>query len=150
MAVSFGNKSLRSYAENAIKGLLEKGDCYVNIHHIISDKASVQDFINSWYNYSDNIKYHVLLPLMPSGRSTKGLEPEAWKILEKSIKDLNITNIAFGAHFYDYLKESSIKTWIYPPESLSKNMILKNGKVIITPSSFNLTPIKIFDFNEKI
>ena len=87
---------------------------------------------------------------MPSGRSTKGLEPEAWKILEKSIKDLNITNVAFGAHFYDYLKESSIKTWIYPPESLSKNMILKNGKVIITPSSFNLTPIKIFDFNEKV
>lgn len=150
VAVSFGNKSLRSYAENAIKGLLEKGDCHINIHHIISDKASVQDFIDSWYNYSDDIKYHVLLPLMPSGRSTKGLEPGVWEILEKAIKDLNITNVAFGAHFYKYLTDSSIKTWIYPPESLSKNMILKNGKVIITPSSFDLTPIKTFDFNEKI
>lgn len=150
VAVSFGNKSLRSYAENAIKGLLEKGDCHINIHHIISDKASVQDFIDSWYNYSDDIKYHVLLPLMPSGRSTKGLEPGVWEILEKAIKDLNITNVAFGAHFYKYLTDSSIKTWIYPPESLSKNMILKNGKVIITPSSFDLTSIKTFDFNEKI
>lgn len=150
VAVSFGNKSLRSYAENAIKGLLEKGDCHINIHHIISDKASVQDFIDSWYNYSDDIKYHVLLPLMPSGRSTKGLESGVWEILEKAIKDLNITNVAFGAHFYKYLTESSIKTWIYPPESLSKNMILKNGKVIITPSSFNLTPIKILNFDEKI
>lgn len=150
VAVSFGNKSLRSYAENAIKGLLEKGDCHINIHHIISDKASVQDFIDSWYNYSDDIKYHVLLPLMPSGRSTKGLESGVWEILEKAIKDLNITNVAFGAHFYKYLTDSSIKAWIYPPESLSKNMILKNGKVIITPSSFDLTPIKTFDFNEKI
>lgn len=150
VAVSFGNKSLRSYAENAIKGLLEKGDCHINIHHIIFDKASVQDFIDSWYNYSDDIKYHVLLPLMPSGRSTKGLESGVWEILEKAIKDLNITNVAFGAHFYKYLTDSSIKTWIYPPESLSKNMILKNGKVIITPSSFDLTPIKTFDFNEKI
>lgn len=87
---------------------------------------------------------------MPSGRSTKGLEPGVWEILEKAIKDLNITNVAFGAHFYKYLTDSSIKTWIYPPESLSKNMILKNGKVIITPSSFDLTSIKTFDFNEKI
>ena len=86
----------------------------------------------------------------PSGRSTKGLEPGVWEILEKAIKDLNITNVAFGAHFYKYLTDSSIKTWIYPPESLSKNMILKNGKVIITPSSFNLTPIKILNFDEKI
>lgn len=48
---------------------------------------------------------------------------------------------AFGAHFVEYLKTSKIKTHLYPPESLSKNVILTKDKVQITPSSFNLNPI---------
>lgn len=150
VAVSFGNKSLKKYAEDAISGLVEKGECHINIHHIISNKESVQDFIDSWYKYGDDISYHVLLPLMPSGRSSKGVEPGVWEILEKAIKDLGIKNVAFGAHFYEQLKTSSIKSWMYPPESLSKNMILKDGMVTITPSSFDLTPIKVIKFDEEI
>ena len=145
VAISFGNKSLRSFAKDAIKGLIEKGDTNINIHHIISDKESVQEFIDSWYEYGDDIMYHVLLPLMPAGRSKKGIESGVWEILEDSIKDLNIENVAFGAHFVDYLKNSKIKTWLYPPESLSKNIILEKDCVKITPSSFNLNPIKIIN-----
>ena len=37
-----------------------------------------------------------------------------------------------------------IKTWLYPAESYSKNVLLTKDKVQITPSSFNLTPIKPF------
>lgn len=145
VAISFGNKSLRPFAKNAIKGLIEKGNTNINIHHIISTKDSVQEFIDSWNEYGDNIMYHVLLPLMPAGRSTSGIEDGVWEILEKAIQDLNIKNIAFGAHFAEYLKDSKIKTWLYPPESLSKNVVLQKDCVKITPSSFNLTPVKVIN-----
>lgn len=146
VAISVGNKALHSYAFNAIKGLIELGDTNINIHHIISDKNSVQDFIDIWNEYGDLIAYHVLLPLMPSGRSTKGIEDGTFELLEKTIQDLNITNIAFGAHFIDHIRKSSIKAYTYEPESLSKNILLKKDKVIITPSSFNLNPVKVIEF----
>lgn len=62
---------------------------------------------------------------------------------EEIIQKHDIKNAAFGAHFVEYLKTSKIKTHLYPPESLSKNVILTKDKVQITPSSFNLTPIKV-------
>lgn len=143
VAVSFGNKSLRQYAKKAIDKLIVEGDTNINIHHIISDKESVDEFIRVWEKYGNNIYYHVLLPLMPSGRSTKGMEPGVFEYLEETIQKYDIKNAAFGAHFVEYLKTSKIKTYLYPPESLSKNIILTKDKVQITPSSFNLKPIQV-------
>lgn len=145
VAISFGNKSLREFARKAINALIEKGDCHINIHHIISDIESVDEFIKAWKEYGDNIKYHVLLPLMPSGRSTKGIEDGVFEYLEDQIQKYNMDNVAFGAHFVKFLKNSAIKTWLYEPESFSKNVILTKDKVQITPSSFNLNPIKIIE-----
>lgn len=145
VAVSFGNKSLREFARKAINALIEKGDCHINIHHIISDIESVDEFVKAWKEYGDNIKYHVLLPLMPSGRSTKGIEDGVFEYLEEQIQKNNMENVAFGAHFVKFLKNSKIKTWLYEPESFSKNVILTKDKVQITPSSFNLNPIKIIE-----
>lgn len=145
VAVSFGNKTLREYARKAIVGLIAKGNCHVNIHHIISDKESVDDFVKAWEEYGDAIKYHVLLPLMPSGRSTEGIQEGVFEYLESKINELKIENVAFGAHFVEHLKKSSIPTWLYEPESFSKNVILTKDKVQITPSSFNLKPIKVID-----
>lgn len=49
---------------------------------------------------------------------------------------------AFGAHFYNsLLNQNKIKCYLYPPESLSKNLLLDNT-IKVTPSSFNLNPIK--------
>lgn len=146
VAVSYGNKALRKYADDAIKGLLEKGDCHVMIHHIISDMNSVDEFVEAWKRYGDKIRNHVLLPLMPSGRSKKGIDNGVFEYLEQVIEDNNIKNVAFGAHFIKYLEKSDkIKTWLYPAESYSKNVLLTKDKVQITPSSFNLTPIKIIN-----
>lgn len=145
VAVSFGNKALREYAMKAITGLIAYGDCHINIHHIISDKESVDEFVKVWDLYGGAIKYHVLLPLMPSGRSTKGIEDGVFEYLEEQIQKNNMENIAFGAHFFKYLQNSKIKTWYYEPESFSKNVILTKDKVQITPSSFNLNPVKIIN-----
>ncbi len=57
-----------------------------------------------------------------------------------------MTNIAFGAHFIKNLRTSKIKTWLYDEESFSKNVILTENKVQITPSSFNLQPIQTIQF----
>lgn len=146
VAVSFGNKSLRQYAEKAIDKLIAEGDTNINIHHIISDKESVDEFVRVWEKYGDNILYHVLLPLMPSGRSTEGIGEGVFEYLEEKIREKDIKNVAFGAHFVEYLKHSDIKTYLYEPESFSKNIILTKDKVQITPSSFNLKPIFTINF----
>lgn len=164
VAVSFGNKALRKYATNAIKGLLEKGRCKVNIHHIISDKQSVDEFFEIYDsylidnpNYSTNINKfddrkkvslihnHVLLPLMKHGRSDRGLEDGTWEYLESKLLEKTYDDVSFGAHFIKYLENSKIKTWLYPAESLSKNIILEKDCIKITPSSFDLNPIKIIN-----
>ena len=145
VAVSFGNRLLRESAKKAVEALISTGNCHVNIHHIISDKKSVDDFVEIWKQYGDAIKYHVLLPLMPAGRSTEGIQDGVFEYLESKIEENKIENVAFGAHFVEYLKKSSIKTWLYEPESFSKNVILTKDKVQITPSSFNLKPIKVID-----
>lgn len=122
VAVSFSNLLIRHQAEQA-----------------------VDNFIQTWLYYGDDILYHVLLPLMPSGRSTKGIEDGVFEYLEEQVEKNNIKNVAFGAHFINALQTSKIKTWLYPAESLSKNVILTKDKVQITPSSFNLNPVKIIN-----
>jgi MoaA/NifB/PqqE/SkfB family radical SAM enzyme len=145
VAVSFGNKTLRDYARTAVNNLINLGNTNVNIHHIISDKNSVDEFITEWLRYGDKILYHVLLPLMPAGRSDSGVEEGVWEYLEEMIQKHNIKNVAFGAHFIKYLRTSKIKTWLYDEESFSKNIILTPNKVQITPSSFDLNPIEIIN-----
>ena len=149
VAVSMGNKSLHKQAKKAIQILLDKGDTNVNIHHIISDKKSVDDFLKVQKKYGSDILYHVLLPLMPAGRSTRGVEEGAFEYLEDMIEKYDIKNVAFGAHFIETLKTSKIPTWLYEAESFSKNIILTKDKVQITPSSFDLKPIKIIDLKNE-
>ena len=145
VAVSFGNEALREQARHAVVNLINNGNTNVNIHHIISDKESVDEFLAEWLRFEDKILYHVLLPLMPAGRSDSGIEEGVWEYLEEMIQKHNIKNVAFGAHFIKYLRNSKIKTWLYDEESFSKNIILTPNKVQITPSSFDLNPIQIID-----
>lgn len=145
VAVSFGNKLLRKFAKEAVNGLIQQGDVNINIHHIISNKKSVDEFVKIWKEYGDAIAYHVLLPLMPNGRSKHGIEDGVFEYLEDKIEELDIKNVAFGAHFIKFLENSKIKTWLYPAESLSKNIILTKDKVQITPSSFDMNPITVVE-----
>ena len=144
VAVSFGNPKLIKYAQKAVDNLAELEDVKINLHHIISDNKSVDRFVEYHKQYGNKVYYHVLLPLMPSGRSKEGLQNGTWEYLENILSNsYKYDNVSFGAHFIDKLEKSTkIKTWMYPAESLSKNIILTKDCVKITPSSFNLTPIK--------
>lgn len=135
------NEDIESIWKKAVKKL-SKIDVHINLHVIISDMDSVLRFINLWKEYKDIVKYFVLLPMMPSGRSSEGVKPYVFEFMENSILGYNMKNVAFGAHFIDSLYTSKVKTYLYPAESLSKNIILTKNCIKITPSSFNLTPIK--------
>jgi len=145
VAVSYGNKNARPFAEDAVKSLLLYGDTNINIHHLIGCNEDVDELIKLAKEYGSDIKYHVLLPLMKHGRSTEGMKPETFDYLEDQILKNDIKNVAFGANFSPFLENAKIKTWNYPPESLSANMLLKEDKVIITPSSFNLSPVETIE-----
>ncbi len=146
VAVSYGNKLIRPFAEHAIVSLLLYGNTNINIHHLIGTNEDVDEMIKLAKEYGDDIKYHVLLPLMAHGRSKEGMKPETFDYLEDQILKNNIKNVAFGANFSPFLENAKIKTYNYPPESLSANMILKTDNVIITPSSFNLSPVDEIKF----
>lgn len=115
-------------------------DINVNIHYIIKDKQSVKDFIKIYDKYKNDVAYFVLLPLMNSGRSTEKCSEDALEYLLQW--DLDMNKIAFGAHFYDSLikHKDKVKCWLYPPESLSKNLIL-DDTIKITASSFHTEPL---------
>lgn len=143
VAVSFGNKSIRKEARKAIENLLKLKDTKVMIHHIISTKESVDEFIQEVTSYGKDIHYHVLLPLMQHGRSDKGMEQGVFEYMVETINNLRLKNVAFGANFLPYIKNNPgcLNLYEYPQEIYSKNMILGDGQIIITPSSFDLTPI---------
>lgn len=120
--------------------LLLDRDVYVNLHYIISDRQSIDNFKEIYDKYKDKVLNFVLLPLMKSGRSQEQYKNDIFSYLIE--QDFDWSKIAFGAHFYDLLKtQDKIKVWLYPPESFSKNLILDDS-ITITPSSFNLNPIK--------
>jgi len=147
VAVSYGNRSVRKEAEMAVKNLMLYGNCKVMIHHLISDKPSVDEFIQVAKEYGKDLHYHVLLPLMKHGRSKKGLEPGVFEYMAEEINKNNITNLAFGANFIGELQAHPdlIKVYEYPQETYSKNILIKDEKIVITPSSYNLEPCKIVE-----
>ena len=142
VAVSFGNTAVREKAVNAVENILKYGECRVMIHHIISGRESVNEFVRIAKHYDKDIHYHVLLPLMPHGRSHSGLHYGVFDYLEEQILKNDINNIAFGANFYPYIDNGTkLSVSTYPQEAYSKNILLKDNKVIVTPSSFNLDTI---------
>lgn len=143
VAVSFGNVALRKTAEKAIQNLIKEGNCKVMIHHIIGPKGSIEDFIQVAKKYGDQIHYHVLLPLMAAGRSSEGMKEEDFLKLAEEVSKEGIQNIALGANFSPWLEKypNSFDIYEYPKEFYSKNVLLNNGTITITPSSFNLEPI---------
>lgn len=142
VAVSYGNKLLRNNADETINKLLLHSYCKVMIHHIISDNTSVDEFINACNKWGNDISYHVLLPLMAHGRSNNAMTYKTYLYLINEIKKYNITNIAFGANFLPFMKITPINVWEYPQEVYSCNLLLKDNRIIFTPSSFNLNESK--------
>lgn len=141
VAVSYGNKLLRKKADKTIELLIKSGECKVMIHHIISDKNSVDELLDAENKWGEDIHYHVLLPLRKHGRSKEEMTEDTFLYLSEKIKEENLTNLAFGMWFLPWMKKypGKLNVYDYPRETYSSNMLLEKNKIIFTPSSFDLT-----------
>ena len=150
VAISLGNLEMRDIAFRAIENLKDR-DVYITLHHIISDEASISEFFEIRDRYGKDIHYHVLLPLVKHGRSESGMEPGMFDILQSRLLELkesgeSISDIAFGAKFIEHIeRDNKLGIVTFPEQSYSKNVLLKKDQVVITPSSFDLRPIKIIN-----
>lgn len=107
----------------------------LNFHIIISDKYSIDRFVEIYNEWRDDVDYFVLLPYGDQGRAkSKHID---WEYLVSRLPE-EMNQIAFGANFYGYLQATpSIKgVSLYEPESMSKFLDLSDMKLY--PSSFNL------------
>lgn len=128
---------LKEYWERAVELYLEK-EIFTNLHVIIGDKESIDDFVKIYNKYKGLVKYFVLLPLTAQGRAKKA--HVEWDYFQKNIEG-SPGDIAFGANFYPHLMEdpSRFKVSLYEPEILSKYLDLETMNVY--NSSFSIDPI---------
>lgn len=101
-----------------------------NFHIIISDKKSVDRFLDIYKEYKGKILYFVLLPLTAKGRCKEAKVDHEY-LFEKLNQLDDIKDVAFGANFYPMLKTTNYKfdLSLYEPEILSKFLDLKDMKI---------------------
>ena len=138
--------SANSFTEPIWRRAVEKLsgiDVFTNLHLIIEDKDSVDRFFKIYNEFKDRIHAFILLPLVSLGRSKVDMDPKAFEYLVSRWDEIDDkSQVAFGAHYYKYLKtQDKIKCYLFEPESFSKNLILANDSIKITPSSFDTTTI---------
>lgn len=135
---------LKKYWKKATEKYLEN-NVFLNFHNLIGNKKSIKEFFNIYKKYTGKIKYFVVLPLINQGRA-KNMKMDYKYFFKRLIKlqnkQGNIKDIAFGANFYEYLKEyPEIKLSLYEPEIMSKYLDLKDMNLY--KSSFNCSkPIR--------
>lgn len=132
------NKHLEKQWEKAAT-LYTENDILTNFHVIISDKDSIDYFVELFDKWKDKIDYFVLLPYKNVGRAENNPKELDWEYFKEQFpKDKkDSSKIAFGALFYPYLLKGDLdlNISIYEPEILSKYVDLKNDNIY--PSSFS-------------
>jgi organic radical activating enzyme len=118
---------LEKYWKKAVNIYL-KNNVFTNLHVIIGDKKSIDDFLNIYETYKGKIKYFVLLPLTAQGRAKTAFVD--YDYLQKNIKG-SPKDIAFGANFYPYLikDKNRFNVSLYTPEIMSKYLNMETMKV---------------------
>lgn len=113
----------------------------LNFHNIISDRKSIDTFLEIFYKWKEFIEYFVLLPYGNIGRA----EPKDidWDYFISVFPKENKEQIAFGANFYPYLLrgELDVNVSLYEPEIMSKFISLE-GNGSLYKSSFSSEILK--------
>ncbi len=142
------HKHLKEMWLPTMRRFLDKG-IFMSLHHIVYDEQSVDDFLKEMRYWGDEVKYHVLLPLIPQGRAKNKLSCSDYLFKKlKKMKMDKLQKVAFGALLYEELKKHKLPVFLYDPEAFSRFMDLSNMKCY--KSSFDLTesPVPIHKFKE--
>ena len=119
----FWTKAAELYCKNGIR---------TNLHLIISDNKSIDNFVKIYNEWKDRIEHFVLLPL---GDQQVSLKKEIdWDYLVSVLPKEN--KVAFGANFYPYLLKGGVKVSLYDPEVFGGFLAL--DKMKLYKSSFLL------------
>lgn len=118
-------------------GVYIKQNVRLNLHSIISDKNSIDEFMMIYDKYSGNgVEHFVLLPYGVQGRAIDKVID--WDYLVEMLPE-GAKDLAFGANFYPYLcstPKDVFNVSLYEPEIMSGFLDLDDCKVY--KSSFNL------------
>lgn len=115
----------------------------LNVHVIIGNEESLDNLKVLFKRYKEKIKYFVLLPYKVVGRASNIETYSTWNKLFDWISSLDKTEyekFAYGANFYDYLKENKpqIEIDMYEPEMYSGYRIFDDSFMNLRYSSYNL------------
>lgn len=120
--------------------MLSEINTVLNTHIIIGDDNSVSDLKRIYELYNEKIDYFVLLPYQAVGRAKEINVEYNWKKTFEYIKSVDTSKFAFGALFYEWLKEydNGLKIDIYEPEIYSGYRLMDNTYKSLRKSSYNL------------
>ena len=112
----------------------------LNTHIIVGDDKSVSDLKRLYEMYHDKIDYFVLLPYQAVGRAKTIDVHKNWIEVFKFIKTVDTSKFAFGALFYEWLKNNDvgIKIDVYEPEIYSGYRMMDDSYKMLRKSSYNL------------
>ena len=113
----------------------------LNFHIIVSDKKSIDRFIDIYNDYEPKVDYFVMLPYTKYGRASK--KTVEYDYLFDVIDKLNTKKIAFGALFYPYLQQQKERfdLSLYEPEIMSKYLDMKD--MTVYKSSYSNEIVKV-------
>jgi MoaA/NifB/PqqE/SkfB family radical SAM enzyme len=135
------HKHLKKYWEKALD-LLVENKIKLNIHIVISDKESIGYARDLYEKYSHCVDYFVLLPHMNVGFASKKPKDIDYVELTKWVESIyREGKIAFGANFYEYLKTNDFNMSLYPPEIMSKYLVLEDLPKLFN-NSFECKPVE--------
>lgn len=139
VAVSFHPHIVKTFY-NAIDKL-KNLDVKLNAHIIVGEPLSLTLLKSVYDNLSDVLDYFVILPYKAVGRASEVENVEAvWKETFEWINTVNKNKFAFGAYFYDYIKQTEIpfNMSIYEPEIYSGYRIMDDSFKTLRKSSYDL------------
>lgn len=118
---------------------LSKINTKLNVHVIVGDMASFYDLKAMYKTYKDIIEYFVVLPYQAAGRAVPIETSETWKQTFDWISTVQSEKFAFGALFYDWLKNNNIalKMSIYEPELFSGYRLMDKSYKTLRISSYD-------------
>jgi MoaA/NifB/PqqE/SkfB family radical SAM enzyme len=132
----YWRKGIQKFAEAGIR---------LNSHVIISDRESIETAAKLYDEYAREVEYFVLLPYRNVGFAAKNPKQIDYKFLEGWLnKVYSQGRLAFGAYFYDWLRETGkFDVALYPPEIMSKYLVLED-ELKIYNNSFDCKPVEGF------
>jgi MoaA/NifB/PqqE/SkfB family radical SAM enzyme len=137
---------LEAHWHKALKLAIKEG-IKTNVHLVISTKDTIDKIGQLQDQYGTGIDYFVLLPHMNVGFASKNPQKIDYAYLEEYLDKRKLKNVAFGANFYEFLCKT--KKWdvsLYPPEILSKYLIMDENMFLFKSSFDTSTPVH--DYNK--